>query len=97
LRENRNWLTFAMAAMRRALPRRAMPVLVIKLGHDGSLSIISSMHSVGGGGFDKDDEAIVQLYNEGKRSKQKGVIKSPSRQDGAQREYLRNGHVRSCT
>jgi hypothetical protein len=42
----------------------AVPVFVIKLGCDGSLSIISDARSAGGGGFDEDDEAIVRLYNE---------------------------------
>ena len=49
----------------------AVPVLVIKLGCDGSLSTISAARSAGGGGF---DEAIVRLYNEGKRSEQISVI-----------------------
>ena len=56
-----------------------MPVLVIKLGRDGSLSIISAARSAVGGGFDEDDEYIVRLYNGEKRSEQKGVIKRPSR------------------
>jgi hypothetical protein len=50
-----------MAVARRPLPRMAVPVFVIKLGCDGSLSIISASRSVGGGGFE-DDEAIVRLY-----------------------------------
>lgn len=38
------------------------PVLVIRLGCDGSLSMISATRSAGGGGFGKDDkEAIVRL------------------------------------
>lgn len=45
----------------------AVPVLVIKLGCDGSFSTISAARSAGGGGFDEDDEAIVRLYNEGKK------------------------------
>ena len=57
----------------------AVPVLVIKLGCDGSLSMISAAFSAGGGGFDEDEEAIVRLYNGGKRSEQICVIKSPSR------------------
>ena len=56
----------------------AVPVLVIKLGCDGSLSIISAARSVGGGGFDEDDEVIVRLYNDG-RSEQITEIKSPRR------------------
>ena len=56
-----------------------MLVLMIELARDGNLSIISAARSAGGGGFDEDDEAIVRLYNEGKRSEQKGVIKGPSR------------------
>jgi hypothetical protein len=75
----------------------AVPVLVIKLGCDGSLSTISAARSAGGGGFDEDDEAIVRLYNEGKRSEQIDVIESPSRQDDARREDLRDGRMRSCT
>jgi hypothetical protein len=75
----------------------AVPVLVIKLGCDGSLSIISAARSAGGGGFDEDDEAIVRLHNEGRRSEQMGVIKSPSRQDDARREYLRDCRMRSCS
>jgi len=68
-----------MAVARRVLPRRAVLVLMIELARDGNLSIISAARSAGGGGFDEDDEAIVRLYNEGKRSEQKGVIKGPSR------------------
>ena len=49
--------------------------MVIGRASDGSLSIISAARSAGGGGFDEDDEAIVRLYNKGKRSEQKGVIK----------------------
>src|SRR6266852_8263058 len=60
-----------------------------------AFSIISAVHSAGRGGFDKDDEAIVQLYNEG-RSEQIGVMESPSRQDDAQREYLWGNHMQSC-
>jgi hypothetical protein len=57
-----------MAVARRALPRVAVPVLVIKPGCDGSLSIISAAaRSTGGGGLDEDDKVIVWLYNEGKR------------------------------
>ena len=51
----------------------AVPVLVIKLGCDGSLSIISAARSAGGGGFE-DDEAIVRLYIEG-RSEHISVMK----------------------
>jgi len=39
----------------------AVPVLVIKLGCDGSLSIISAARSAGGGGFEGEEEAIVRL------------------------------------
>jgi hypothetical protein len=86
-----------MAAARRPLPRMAVPVLVIKPGCDGSLSIISTARLAGGGGSNEDDETIVRLYNEGKRSEQTGVIQSLSRQDDARREDLRDGHTRSCT
>ena len=58
----------------------AVPVLVIKLGCDGSLSIISAARSAGGGGFEDDDEDIVRLYNEGRKREQIGETKSPSRQ-----------------
>jgi hypothetical protein len=61
------------------------------------LSIISAARSAGGGGFDEDDEAIVRLYNEGRRSEQIGVVESPSRQDDARRDYLRDGRMWSCT
>jgi len=39
----------------------AVPVLVIKLGCEGNLSIISAARSAGGGGFEDEDEAIVRL------------------------------------
>lgn len=51
----------------------AVPVLVIRLGCDGSFSTISAARSAGGGGFDEDDEAIVRLHNEGKKSEQVDV------------------------
>ena len=63
----------------------AVPVVVIKLGCDGSFSIITAARSAGGGRFDEDDEAIIRLSNEG-RSEQIGVMESPSRQDDARRE-----------
>jgi hypothetical protein len=51
-----------MAVARRPLPRMAVPALVIRLGCDRSLSIISAARSAGGGGFEGDeDEAIAQL------------------------------------
>lgn len=53
----------------------AVPVLVIRLGCDGSLSMISAARSAGGGGFDEDDEAIVRLYNEGRKSEHMDVVK----------------------
>jgi hypothetical protein len=62
-----------MAVARRPLPRMAVPVFVIKLWCDGSLSIISATCSAGGGGFE-DDEAIVRLYIEG-RSEHISVMK----------------------
>ena len=86
-----------MAVARRPLPRIAVPVLVIKLGCDGSLSIISAARSAGGGGLDEDDEAIVRLYNDGKGSEPIAEIKSPSEQDDARSEDLRDGRMRSCT
>ena len=39
----------------------AVPVFVIRLGCEGSLSMISAARSAGGGGFDGDEEAIVRL------------------------------------
>jgi hypothetical protein len=65
--------SWEMAVARRPLPRMAVPVLVIKLGCDGSLSIISAARSAGGGGFE-DDEAIVRLYIDG-RSEHISVMK----------------------
>jgi hypothetical protein len=53
-----------------------VPVLVIRLGCDGRLSIISAPRSAGGDAFDEDDEAIVQLYNEGKRRAERRNKKS---------------------
>ncbi len=49
--------------------------------------IISAACSAGRGGFDEDDKAIVQLYNE-RRSEQIGVMESPSRQDDVRRKDL---------
>ena len=43
----------------------AVLVLVIRLGCDGSLSMISAARSAGCGEFgEEDDEAIVRLYKE---------------------------------
>lgn len=50
-----------MAVASRPLPRMAVPVLVIRLGCDGSFSTISAARSAGGGGLD-DEEAIVRLH-----------------------------------
>jgi hypothetical protein len=47
--------SWEMAVARRPLPRMAVPVLVIKLGCDGSLSIISAARSAGGSGFEEDN------------------------------------------
>ncbi len=74
-----------------------MPVLVTRLGCDGSLSTISAARCSGGGGFEEEDEAIVRLYKVGKSSEQIGVVKSPSRQGDARREYLRDGRMGPCT
>ena len=49
-----------MAVAGRPLLRMAVPVLMTKLGCDGSLSMISATRSAGGGGFDEDN-AIVRL------------------------------------
>src|ERR1700680_1940759 len=84
--------SWEMAVARRPLPRMAVPVFVIKLGCDGSLSIISAARSAGGGGFE-DDEAIVRLYIEGRSEH---ISESPSRQNDARREDLRDGRMRSC-
>ena len=62
-----------MAVARRPLPRMAVPVLVTKLGCDGSLSMISAARSAGGGGFDEDD-AIVLLNK--KRTNEGGVSRA---------------------
>jgi hypothetical protein len=63
----------------------AVPVLVIRLGYDGRLSILSTASSARGGAFEEDNAAIVRLHNEEKRSEQTGVIKSPSRQESRRR------------
>jgi hypothetical protein len=63
-----------MAVARRPLPRMAVPVLVTKLGCDGSLSMISAARSAGGGGFDEDD-AIVLLKKK-KRTNEGGVSRA---------------------
>ena len=81
-------------AVARALLRMAEPVLLIKLGCDGNLSIISA--AARRGGFDE-DKMIVQLYNKRKRSEQIDIIiKRPSRQGDARRRYLQDGRIRSC-
>ena len=50
--------------------------MVIKLGSDGGLSIISTVCSARGGRLDDDDdEVFFRLYNEGKRSEQIMIIK----------------------
>jgi hypothetical protein len=55
-----------MAVASKPLPRMAVPVLVIRLGCDGSLSTISAARSEGGGGFE-DEDAIVRLDEEAHR------------------------------
>jgi hypothetical protein len=63
----RSRCTLVMAVARRALPRMVVPVLVIKPGCDGSLSIISgTARSTGGGGFDEDDEVISGYITKGR-------------------------------
>ena len=57
-----------MAVASKPLPRMAVPVLVIRLGCDGNLSMISAARSGGGGGFEEGDEAIVRLQTRRERS-----------------------------
>jgi hypothetical protein len=94
--KKRNRRTLVMAVARRALPRMVVAVLVIKLGCDGSLSTISDARSAGGGGFNcffEGDEAIVRLYDKGKRSEQIGVIKkSKQARRRTKRGFARRPH-----
>jgi hypothetical protein len=77
------WLTPSARTKTKVTSRMRYVVLKVRLTRKGSMpkrprSTISAPRSVGGGGLDKDGEAIVQLYSE-ERSDQIGVVESPIR------------------